>query len=198
MKRILLPFLIITVAIGVVAGVLWLRHKHAAHDSGTAALTFTGGDIVDAFQVWYQASDGQTVTYTNLDWESAARATKELENESEHSRIIERVPNFNGRGERRLITRLPEWGSGTQVMWTDDAHLFIIYASDVPHALAFEQSRVWAGNSYSVKPIPIQEYLREKMKEMKARPNKSLNRSGGSVSRIKLDPAKVTQLAPPG
>jgi hypothetical protein len=29
-------------------------------------------------------------------------------------------------------------------------------------------------------------------------PNKSLNRSGKSASRIKLDPAKLTQLAPPG
>jgi len=169
MRRLLLPTAIAAFTICVLVGGLWLRHRHMR-----STLTFTGGEIVDAFQLWYECSDGQTVSYTNLDWESPSRATKELDSESDHMQIVERVPNFNGRGERRVVTRLPEWGSGSQVMWTDDSHLFIIYASDVKHAVAFENSRLWEGNSYSVRPIPIQQYLKEKMAELKARPNKAL------------------------
>jgi len=164
MKRFVLPTAIAALTLGVLLGGLWLRHRHMR-----PALTFTGGEMVDAFQVWYECSDGQTVTYTNLDWESSDRAAKELENEGVHMQILERVPNFNGRGERRVVTRVPEWGSGSQVMWTDESHLFIIYASDVRHAVAFEKSGLWEGNSYSVRPLPIQEYLKEKMAELNAR-----------------------------
>jgi hypothetical protein len=145
--------------------------KVPAPKSAAQLVTFENTGEVDMSLVDYLSSDGVNVRYGCFEQEFAFRA--ELPASNRETRIIERTPKLNAKGERvgERVVWIYSNGSYTEagVAWTEGSRRFDILAPSLWYALAFERSKVWANQGCTD--------FRTMQFSPVAQPNNSFNRS---------------------
>jgi hypothetical protein len=176
---------LLTFVVGLAFAMLWVTYQRPAPQPVKAEpnnvselkptsqdITFDGGYDGDLFLTNYISSDGVGLRYHCDELKSSSRAAKELPAVNRKG-IVERAPKLNDKGERVGERVVFEYTLGshteTEIVWTEGASVFRIYAPSLKYALLFKKSQVWARKGC----LNI-ESMRKAMRS-KAQPNNSFN-----------------------